>query len=222
MSIKLVVWDWNGTLLDDAQITVDAVNTAVLPLLNLSPVSLDEYREVFEVPIVNNYINMGVSKEEFLEKSEQISHAFHSHYEPLAAHAHLREGAQKLLVSLKESGISSIILSNHTLEGIYLQLGRLNISELFDEVLANGDKEQVHHSGKKHRLEAFLQDSDYSPHEVVIVGDTAEEVSIGSSLGLHTIAITGGFSSRTRLVATKPDHLISSLKQVLTILEELA
>ncbi len=220
--IKLVVWDWNGTIIDDVGITVQAVNSGVLPLLNLPKMTVSEYQDVFEVPIINNYLNLGVSEAEFQEKSEAISQAFHSHYEPLAAHAHTRRNIRGALLRLQETGVQSIILSNHTLEGIYLQLARLELEKFFTAVLANDDIEQVHRTGKQHRVEKYLSQHHFLPNEVAIVGDTAEEVSIGKNLGLHTIVITGGFSSQARLTAAKPDHLVSSVKEIITTLEGIA
>ena len=220
--IKLVVWDWNGTIIDDVGITVQAVNSGVLPLLNLPEMTVSEYQDVFEVPIINNYLNLGVSEAEFHEKSEAISQAFHSHYEPLAARAHTRRNIRSALLRLQQTGVQSIILSNHTLEGIYLQLARLELEKFFVTVLANDDIEQVHHTGKQHRVENYLSQYYFQPDEVAIVGDTAEEISIGKKLGLHTIAVTGGFSSRARLVAAQPEYLVSSVKEIITTLEDIA
>ena len=222
MSIKLVVWDWNGTILDDVGITVQAINSGVLPLLNLPEMTVPQYQDVFEVPIIKNYLSLGVSETEFHAKSEAISQAFHSHYEPLAAHAHTRRNIQSTLAQLQATGIHSIILSNHTLEGIYLQLARLELEKYFVTVLANDDIEQVHRTGKQHRVENYLSHQHFQPHEVVIVGDTAEEVTIGKSLGLHTIVITEGFSSRVRLEAAKPDYIVSSVNEIITIVEEMS
>ena len=68
MSIKLVVWDWNGTILDDVGITVQAINSGVLPLLNLPEMTVPQYQDVFEVPIIKSYLSLGVSETEFHAK----------------------------------------------------------------------------------------------------------------------------------------------------------
>lgn len=222
MSIKLVVWDWNGTLFDDTRLVLKAANESEVPMLGLPPVTLQQMRNSYEMPIVKAYENLGVDPEFFRAKSAEISPLFHKVYEPLAAHARTRPGARGVLTHLKKRRVNCIILSNHTLEGIYFQLSRLKLTAYFEDVLANDNTNLAHHAGKQHRLEAYLADKHYRPNEVIIIGDTPEEVGISRALGLHGISISGGMCSRARLIAAKPDYLISSLKQVLTIVEELA
>lgn len=220
--IKLVVWDWNGTILNDTKAVLDAANNSEVPALGLPSVTLKQMRDAYEVPIVKAYENMGVDPAFFRKKSAEISPIFHKIYEPLVAKARTRPGARATLRHIKKRKAENIILSNHTMEGIYFQLSRLKLEPYFDEVLANDNIHLAHHAGKQHRLEAYLQGKNYEPSDVIIIGDTPEEVTIGRALGLHTISISGGMCSRSRLVAAKPDYLLSSVKQLVNILEELA
>ncbi len=222
MSIKLVVFDWNGTLFDDTRIVLVAANASEIPMLGLAPVTLAQMRDSYEVPIIKAYENLGVDPELFRQKSPEISPIFHKTYEPLVAKARTRPGARRLLDALKTNHAQMIILSNHTVEGIYFQLSRLKLGHYFSDILANENTNASHHTGKQHRLEAYLEKNHFEPNEVVIIGDTPEEVKIGRSLGLHTISISGGMCSRSRLVAAKPDYLVSSVKQVVNIVEGIA
>lgn len=222
MSIKLVVWDWNGTLFSDHQAVLEAANATEVPMLGLPPVTLDQMRDTYEVPIIKAYEKLGVPPEVFRARSAEISPLFHRHYEPLAAKARTRPGARQVLRELKNVGITNVILSNHTMEGIYFQLSRLKLEPLFDDVLANDDTNSSHHTGKQHRLESYLGAKHYRPEEVIIIGDTPEEVHIGRSLGIHTVSISGGMCSKSRLVAAKPDILIASVLQIINAIEELA
>lgn len=220
--IKLVVFDWNGTLFDDTKAVLEAANASEIPLLGLAPITLERMREVYEVPIIKAYENMGVDPAFFKAKSDEISPVFHKVYEPLVAKSKTRIGAHKLLKNLHNRDMHCIILSNHTMEGIYFQLTRLKLGTYFNDVLANDTFGAAHHTGKQHRIEAYLQANHYQPDEVVIVGDTPEEVRIGKALDLHTVAITGGMCSRARLVSAKPEYLVSSLNQLTGVVEQLA
>lgn len=222
MSIKLVVWDWNGTLFDDAQAVLKAANASEVPMLGLPPVTLEQMRDSYEVPIIKAYENLGVDPEVFKAKSAEISPMFHRAYEPLAATGRTRLGARKVLDTLKKNHITSIILSNHTMEGIYFQLTRLKLMSYFGGVLANDDSTTAHHTGKQHRLETYLEKNHYQPHDVVIVGDTPEEVKIARALGIHVVSVSGGMCSRARLIAAQPDYLVSSVKEIITTLEGIA
>lgn len=222
MSIRLVVFDWNGTLFDDTRAVIEAANRSEIPMLGLPPLTVTKMREVYEVPLVHAYEKLGIPASVFKERSSEIGPVFHKVYEPLAARARTRPGTRWALDRLKGSGKRMIILSNHTMEGIYFQLTRLRLGPYFEDVLANETQGSAHHTGKQHRLEQYLAKQSIDQAEIAIVGDTPEEIRIGRSLGIRTVAIHGGMCSRERLVATKPDVLVSSVKQIVTALEEFA
>ncbi len=219
--ITLVVFDWNGTLFDDTQIVLKAMNESEAKILGIPPLTLERYRETYDAPLHRFYENLGISREIFDAKSAEIAATFHPIYEPLAARARTRPGTKKTLQTLKNSGIPSVILSNHTVEGIYLQLSRLQLEEQFDAVLANGGTEEMHHTSKQHRLERYLEEHSINPSEVIIVGDTVEEIRIGRNLGLRTVSITGGNNSETRLKDAQPDAIIQAVPELIDVMEEM-
>lgn len=220
--IKLVVFDWNGTLFADTRIVLRAGNMTELKLLGVEPISLEKYQETYEMPLYRFYENLGISREVFNEKASQMSQLFHPVYEPLAARARTRTGTRQTLQHLKEQGVSMVILSNHAMEGIHLQLVRLKLEHFFDAVLANDDVETMHHTSKQHRIEHYLDAHQIEPSETLIIGDTTEEVRIGKSLGLRTVSITGGNNSKRRLVAAQPDTIIHKISDLIKVTEAIA
>lgn len=220
--IKLVVFDWNGTLLDDTEIVLKAVNASEVKVLGIPPITLERYRDTYDAPLHLFYENLGISRETFDAKSAEIAAKFHPIYEPLAAHARTRPGTKKTLHQLKRLGISCVILSNHTVEGIYLQLSRLKLTDLFDAVLANGGTEEMHRTSKQHRLESYLEENDINPSETIIVGDTVEEIRIGQNLGLRTVSITGGNNSEKRLRDAQPTAIIHTVPELNDVMEEMS
>jgi phosphoglycolate phosphatase len=219
--IKLAVFDWNGTILADTAINLAAAEKE-LAIIGLPPISPQDYPKLFEVPLQNLFLKLGASQEILHEKASEMAHAFHSHYEPLAAKARTRRGARQTLAMLQQEGIACIILSNHTLEGIYAQLVRLKLSDYFSDVLANEVLDGAVFKGKQFRLETYIEQHNVNPAETVIIGDTTEEVVIGQNLGLKTIALSGGFNSIDRLKAMQPDVLIHTLPDIVKAIKELA
>ena len=51
MKPSLVLWDWNGTLLDDVALCVDALNRLLRIYHYPQQYSLAQYREIFGFPI---------------------------------------------------------------------------------------------------------------------------------------------------------------------------
>jgi phosphoglycolate phosphatase-like HAD superfamily hydrolase len=216
--IKLAVFDWNGTILADTQAVVEGVNKE-LEVVGHPPITVGIYRNYYDVPIVNFYKEIGIDPAVLKAKSVEVAEAFHTFYEPRVARARTRSGARKMFDTLADRGIKKVILSNHTMEGIYLQLERLKLTHYFESVLANDNKGAAYFKGKRDRLHIYLEQHKIEPSKVAIIGDTIEEVRIARDLGAKTVCITGGHNSTSRLKQAEPDAIIHKLVDLPAALE---
>ncbi|MDO8487103.1 MAG: HAD hydrolase-like protein [Candidatus Curtissbacteria bacterium] len=212
--IKLVAFDWNGTILSDT-VACLVGDDAALVALGYKPISLKKFQETFEVPLVNFYTKIGVNPKipkAKLEKSETI---FHETYEARAANSRTRAGTRSLLKWLKAHNIPSVIFSNHIRYQIIKHLKRLKIEEYFAEVIGNGQtNEIIFNRGKGEKLMDYLKAKKINPAEILIVGDTVEEIEIARELGAIAVAITNGYNSTKRLKDKKPDYLLNDLRKI--------
>ena len=53
--MKYIVLDFNGTIIDDVDVSLECLNILRARFLNLAPLSLDEYRHIFTFPIIDYY-----------------------------------------------------------------------------------------------------------------------------------------------------------------------
>lgn len=220
--IKLVVFDWNGTILADTAVVVAAINFGEMPILNHPPISVANYQTIYDIPLHHYYQALGVSNKDHEKHAAALSEGFHNHYEQLVGKTRTRPGARHALDVLHAKNIQRIILSNHITDRITEQLERLKLAHHFEYILANEHSGLVHRTGKQHRLEKYLEEHNIPATDVVIVGDSLEEIRIAHALGAKVISITGGTCSRKRLQKAKPDRIISSLFQLSKAMEELA
>jgi len=218
--VKLVVFDWNGVLIADAQADADAVSH-VLESFGRKPITLKRFRDIFEIPARNTYLRAGFSEDELDRDGKKMSDMFHEYYEPRIAHVRTRNGARQLLEWLSERNVKCVILSNHTTEGIEAQLNRLSIRSFFSTILANDKYTAMKGQNKLEKLAQFLKKSSYNKKDVLIIGDSPEETSVGKKLGIHSVAITGGYVSTRRLREAKPDYLIHKLTDMIDIVKKL-
>ena len=58
MKFEAILWDWNGTLLDDVNIAIDAINQLLLDR-NLVQLTLERYLDVFTFPVCDYYELIG-------------------------------------------------------------------------------------------------------------------------------------------------------------------
>ncbi|MBI4035597.1 HAD family hydrolase [Candidatus Daviesbacteria bacterium] len=216
--IKLVAFDWNGTIFSDTVACLESVNQ-VLKLLSLKSVTLTDFQNHFDVPVVKTYLGLGIPEDMLNKKAKDIVNVFHSSYEPRATKVRTRAYAKQLLEWLSKNNIKSIIFSNHIDEPIKKQLKRLKIEKYFSEIIANSELNSSFNGRNKHeKLKNYLAASKLSPDEVLIVGDTIEEIEIGKDIRAIAVALTGGNCSTIRLKEHQPDYLINSLKEVIGII----
>ncbi|SIK53613.1 Putative phosphatase [Mycobacteroides abscessus subsp. abscessus] len=67
-------------------------------------------------------------------------------------------------------------------------------------------------------LQRYMREQDISPQHTVIVGDTPEEIRIAQSLGLTSVAMTGGMASESRLRNAGADHVVHDHDELLAVL----
>jgi phosphoglycolate phosphatase len=219
--IKLLVFDFNGVLIADTQACMAADNN-VIKTFGGKPVNLKVYRDTIIIPAVNFYSTHGCNREELLKNSKRLGEVFHTFYEKRAAKIRGRKYAKKILKWLYKNNIDSIILSNHTVVGIDYQLKRLGMRDYIKKLLANTALDSsMKGRNKKEKLIDYIKSNNFKKSEVMIIGDSPEEVEIGKDAGIKTIAITGGYYSISRLVKSKPDFLINNLIELIEIIKKI-
>jgi len=220
--IKLVAFDWNGTLYDDVKIVVKADNFA-LKKLKQEPISISQFKNAFEIPIKKYWLNIGVSPKFLGKHIETLEKGFMEYYEKYENSATLKKGSVSCLKWLKLHKVNCIIYSNHITPHIQRQLKRLGITKFFRKVLARelGDIAHLHERGKGQKLYDYVKQKKYKPHEVVSIGDSAEEIETGKKHGFYTVGMLGGYNSTARLKKHHPDFLINNMLELTKIIKKL-
>lgn len=215
--IKLIAFDWNGTILSDTLPALRASNQT-FKIYKLKPISLLKFQQTFKIPIKDFWYANGASKNiDFLKQSL----IYHSLYEKEEMKARTRSGVKELLDWLGKNHITRMIYSNHIAPNIIEQLIRLDIHQFFDEILGRpaNDHSHVHNRGKDEKLFEYVKKNKLKPKEVLTIGDTEEEIEIGKKAGYFTVGITGGFNTQARLKKHNPDYIIHNMKELIKIVK---
>jgi phosphoglycolate phosphatase-like HAD superfamily hydrolase len=219
--IKLVAFEWNGTLLSDTVCCWEGANKEYA-VCGVKPISLLRFRQTFDIPYLETMVANGASREYVRRNSKRISQAFHSFYEPRAANCRTRSGVRGVLDYLHKNKILAMIFSNHTLVGIQAQVKRLGIAHHIDLILAHAKLDgAIHEKNKGEKLRDYVKGRKLHPDEVLVIGDSEEELEIGKQYGYHTVGITGGYNTTARLKKHHPDFLIHNMKELVGIIKKL-
>jgi phosphoglycolate phosphatase len=215
LSKKLIVFDWNGTILSDTRASWLAGNEC-MKFYGAKAMDLSEYRDLFTFPIIDFYIANGLSAAEVLARKDESNIIFQTAYEAYAQNARTRRGAREVLQWLKAEGATCIILSNYVTDKIRHHVQRLKLGDYIDHICAHtcDGTTILEKTTKAARLKAYMDKSGHAAHDTFIIGDTMEEPEIARAFGLTSIGITDGYISTARLKAAKPDYMIGSLQDI--------
>jgi len=188
-----VIWDMNGTLVDDAHVCVGAVNP-ILREHGLPEITTDTYREFFRFPVMDYYRDLGfrITQEEF----EALSHRFHGHYHALLPTAGLFSGTEELLKTLRGQQKRLSILTAARTDDLEKTLSHFSILHLFDHLFGLSHRSA---DSKVSRGRDLMQAAQIPPEKSVLVGDTLHDLEVGEELGIDVILLTGGHMSEQRL-----------------------
>ena len=220
MTKKLAVFDWNGTLFDDADENLIAFN-ACMRFFNVPEITMEQYRDTMDFPLVHVYARNGVSSDKYLENFDKAAQLYYDEYLPLATKAPLRRGTTDLLDYLLDDGFDLMILSNQREHDLLDQVAVRHISHYFKHISGNEAFNPVDFTRmtKHDRFQTFWDAHDYDPAASLIIGDSLEEPEAGKGFGLMTFSVTWGIFSRGRLLGVHPTAVIDELDEVRHYLE---
>ena len=190
--ISIVIWDWNGTVLDDLDVSLDAVNY-ILEKKNLPPITKDTYYEYLDSPIIKFYEKaLGTKDVPF----EEISFYFNDYYKKHLYEIELTSGIKNIIATLHEMGIPQMIISASHISYIEEALVRYELEEYFDAVIGAQD----YAAGSKiDRAEAYMESHGISREGRLVIGDTRHDLDMADRIGADCILLTSGHEGRIKL-----------------------
>jgi phosphoglycolate phosphatase len=186
-----IIWDWNGTLLDDVEWCVNVINT-MLSKRNLKIFNtVSDYHGVFSFPVIEYYKKIGFDfeKEPFEDLAVEYIEMYYS------GRFKLHNNAENILHKIHEKGIKQIILSASEMNNLLSQISPFNISEYFGEIFGISDI----YAGSKTEIGLdFIKNNDVK--SALLIGDTMHDYETAKALGADCILIANGHQSKEKLL----------------------
>ncbi|HBO27603.1 HAD family hydrolase [Culturomica sp.] len=191
---KNIVWDWNGTLLDDKNTGVNTLNR-MLEKRKLKTLSLENYRDVFGFPVEDFYRRVGFDLQK--ETLHDISVDFVDTYDIFAEGIGLNPGVRETLDALQKAGIRQYILSALREDLLSQMVKDFNIGPYFFQVCGS---DNIYAAGKIERGKRMVEKYGICPEETLMIGDTTHDAEVAEALGFGKLLYTGGHNSEWRLL----------------------
>ncbi len=209
---KTIIWDWNGTLLDDLDFCISTINILLrkrdLQLLNRST-----YKEVFSFPVKEYYKAVGFDfeKEDFAIPAKE----FIDLYDDNVANCPLHPSALEVLQYFQNQGFRQFVLSAMKQTMLEKTLQQNEIFQFFEGVAGLNDHYAV---SKIDRGKQLIKDLKIEIQNTWIIGDTIHDFEVAEQLGIKCILISDGHQSFERLKKTKMP-VINKLSHLITLKE---
>lgn len=193
MMIRQVLWDWNGTLIDDVRYAIEVRNRS-FPAFGLSEIhSVEEYHRQFTFPVRTYYERAGVTEENFVE----VAHAWMDEYERGFSEVPLHADAIDALGRLRAMGVKQVVLSATKRDMLEKQLRLFPIRDYFDEALGLGD---IYAGSKEAIGRAYLAGCGIAPEQTLMIGDTLHDAEVARAMGTRCVLVARGHQSRDTLL----------------------
>lgn len=191
-----IVWDWNGTLFHDNDAIIGATNAAFAEL-GLAPITLEEYRALYCVPVPKFYERL-LGRLPTEVEWERMDGVFHRHYAEHRIRCGLTEGAAELLAGWRSAGHSQSLLSMYGHEELVPLVRGFGIEAHF--VRVDGRTGPSGGSKAEHmvrHLEALS--GAVEAERTVVIGDAADDAVAARHVGARAVLYTGGSHGRASL-----------------------
>ena len=189
-----IIWDFNGTLLDDVQTGIDSVNKLLCERGLGQITDKEHYRRVFRFPIIEYYRTLGFDFER--EPYEALAPLWVSLYLENVKSAKVYPDVIDTLEFLRSIGVRQSVLSATERAMLERQLVDLKIGEYFDEVMGLDNI----HAGSKLSL-AYDWRARHEGERVLLIGDTDHDMETARALGADCVLISRGHQSREYLLS---------------------
>lgn len=191
MRYDLIIWDFNGTLADDVDLGIDCINT-VLKRRNMALLDgVDAYREIFCFPIIDYYEKLG-----FDFDKEPYDIVANEWWEEYVKNEHMMKptpNVERVLSSIKDLGITQIILSSSEIEMLRRELKMLSLDSYFDTVLG---LDNIYAGGKTEMAKKWAEGKNFN---ALFIGDTLHDYEAAKAIGADCILYSGGHDGRWKL-----------------------
>ncbi|HEY0118916.1 MAG TPA: HAD hydrolase-like protein [Cellulomonas sp.] len=208
-----LVWDWNGTLLDDTALVVAATNVT-LGRLGGRAVTVAEHRRDFSRPVADYYariLGRPVGPDEFA----RLDGTFHAAYRSGLGGAGLAVDA---LAAIGAWGGTQSLLSMFFHDDLVALVRRHGLEPMLSRV--DGLRAVVGGGPKAPHLAAHLAALAVPPEQVVLVADTVDDVAAARAVGAAIVLYEGGITDAARLRATGAP-VVSSLLDAVALAADL-
>ena len=202
--MKYLLWDWNGTLLDDTEAALATLNQMIAER-GAAPMSMEFYRDHFRFPVRPFYDSIGIVAKDEAEWN-YIAREYHEVY--ARQPKRLNRETVTVLEAVRRAGVHQSIISALRQDLLEGDLATYGVREYFDEVYGTDNLNGTSKLDRAHELIATLAARDSEPatlcSRITLIGDALHDREVAAALGVRCVLCAQGSHAAHRLRAVAP------------------
>lgn len=212
--IKLLVFDWDGTLADSVSKIIQC-KRFLAKKYNLPVPSDETIKHVLGMKFENAIsLCFPTANQDCLSK---LGEDFHLLMQQNEYQADLFPQAKEILLFLK-NGFKLAIATSKNKKELTTALIHHEITDIFEVVCCGNEYQSKPHPAM---LNYIMEQCGVCPDETLMIGDTTTDIAFSKNAGVKVVAVTYGAHHENKLKLASPDELISGLCELPKIIEKL-
>ncbi|MCH4208148.1 MAG: HAD hydrolase-like protein [Solobacterium sp.] len=208
--MQTVIWDFNGTIIDDVQLCLNIENAMLEERHMKHGYTLEQYRSWFCFPVIKYYYKLGYTFDQG-ETYEHVSEEFNEMYDRWFDTVKLMPGFKEKIRESIKKGYQNIILSASEQNHLNEQCAKLHIDQYFQEIIGTSDLLAY---GKIDRARRWLNQAQVNPDDCIYIGDTVHDLETAQALNInHCVLIAQGHQS-LEVLHEHTDQAVNTLMEV--------
>jgi len=204
--IRHIIWDWNGTLLDDAAACAAAVDK-LMRRRGMMGETLEGYRSRVRFPVRDYYLQVGfdLEREDYNALCDEFGDAYAETILSAYPDGHRHEGMAcsgihaDAVAVLEESGrlgVTHAIVSASEAGTLKRQVEEYGLTAYFSELVGRDDN---HGGTKTHLVQAWVEKCGYGRDQILYIGDTEHDCEAALASGVRAALVSDGHVEELRL-----------------------
>lgn len=210
---KLVIFDWDGTLMDSVDRIVSSMQSAA-KTVGLAIPSNDDVKQ-----IIGLSLNIGLKKLFIAITPEQVAAMLvqykHQYIEGDKTPTPLFEDALTLLAGLKQERKLLAVATGKGRDGLNRVLQISDTSHFFNTTRCAGEMPS---KPDPEMINSILTELDIAPHEAIMIGDTSHDLQMAQNAGVDSIGVTFGVHDGQTLQQYSPKAIVNSISELHALL----
>lgn len=210
--IHTIIWDFNGTVLDDCAASVEAVNQ-MMARRNLGSITREWYEKNLIMPLEAFYESVGFDMQK--ERLPEVSAEFQVECAKVARP--IFPEVLEALAYFKEQGYRQLLFSSLHQAVLEEQARERGIEKFFEKIMGRPDRNL---GSKKDQAKAYLEEQGIAAKNVLFVGDLTTDHEMADYVGGVSVLIPKGHQHQTVLEKTGA-HILKDASELKGFLKKM-